>query len=80
MQEQKADCEKIIESKNELIAQMKKDLKAKDNDFTRLLKQQMDDMSRMLKAMTQQLDGMSAACRCVMRITNSGLAFLCCPW
>lgn len=63
MQSQKADCDAIIHSKSQLIAQIKKDLKAMDNDFAKLLKQQMDDMNSMMKAMGDQLDGVSAACR-----------------
>jgi flagellar hook-basal body complex protein FliE len=63
MQAQKADCNAIIQSKSELIAHIKKDLKTIDNDFAKLLKQQMDDMNQMLKAMSDQLENMSAACR-----------------
>lgn len=63
MEAQKADCDSIINSKSVLIAQIKKDLKTMDNDFARLLKQQMDDMNSMLKAMGEQLDGVSVACR-----------------
>ena len=63
MQAQRADCDSIMNSKNKLISQIKKDLKTMDNDFAKLLKQQMDDMNAMLKAMSEQLDGVSAACR-----------------
>lgn len=63
MQAQKADCDSIINSKTQLIAQIKKDLKTMDNDFAKLLKQQMDDMNSMLKAMGDQLDGVSVVCR-----------------
>ena len=66
MQAQKADCNEIIQSKTDLITHIKKDLKTMDNDFAKLLKQQMDDMGHMLKAMTDQLENLSGACRCVL--------------
>lgn len=65
MQAQKSDCNAIIQSKTDLITHIKKDLKTMDNDFAKLLKQQMDDMSQMLTAMTEQLENLSGACKCV---------------
>lgn len=65
MQAQKVDCNTIIQSKTDLVTHIKKDLKTMDNDFAKLLKQQMDDMSQMLTAMTEQLENLSGACRCV---------------
>jgi uncharacterized protein YecA (UPF0149 family) len=64
MQAQKSDCNSIIQSKTDLINHIKKDLKTMDNDFAKLLKQQMDDMGPMLRAMTEQLENLSSACKC----------------
>lgn len=63
MQAQEADCNSIIQTKTDLITHIKKDLKTMDNDFAKLLKQQLDDMGHMLTAMTEQLDNMAGACK-----------------
>ena len=64
IQAQRKACDVIVQSKNDLINHIKKDLKIKDNDFSKLLKQQMDDVGQLLKAMNEQLDSMSHACKC----------------
>jgi hypothetical protein len=57
-------CDTVIQSKNDLIAQIKKDLKTKDNEFAKLLKQQSEDIDALLKHMNEQTKTMAEACRC----------------
>jgi flagellar hook-basal body complex protein FliE len=57
-------CDAVIQSKNDLIAQIKKDLKTKDNEFAKVLKQQSEDIDTLLKHMSDQTKTMAEACRC----------------
>ena len=64
IEEQRKACDAIIQSKDSLITHIKKELKVKDNDFTKLLKQQAEDVNTLLAKMNEQIDSMSKACRC----------------
>lgn len=64
IQAQLAACDAILQSKNGLIKQIEKDLKTKDNDFAKLLKQQSEDVDALLKHMGEQSTAIDEACRC----------------
>ena len=80
IEKQRKACKTIIDSKNELIAHIKKALKAKDNEFTKLLKQQTEDIATMLTKMNEQVDSMSQACRCAVHYIPQIVAFVFASW
>ena len=61
---QRANCEKIIASKEKLIADIKTELKAKDDEYDKALKTQAKDIDTLISAMGKQfreLQGVFAA-------------------
>ncbi|KAK9817150.1 hypothetical protein WJX72_010361 [[Myrmecia] bisecta] len=61
IQKQQAACNTIIASKDELTAGLKTQLKVKDDEYVRALKQQAEDADTLLQYMSQQLDEMHTA-------------------
>ena len=51
-------CLEILESKDTLIQEIRNELKHKDNEYVRALKQQAEDLDTLLQYMTQQLHEM----------------------
>ena len=58
IQKQRASCNMIIESKEQLIQEMKAELKGKDDDYVKSLKRQADDIDLMISHMSQQFKDM----------------------
>ena len=58
IQKQRASCNMIIESKEQLIQEMKAELKGKDDDYVKSLKRQADDIDLMNSHMSQQFKDM----------------------
>ncbi len=52
--EQKAAFQKILDSKNGLIALFKDDLRKKDDDYRRILKDEQEDVETIVSRMRQQ--------------------------
>ena len=66
MEEQRNACESIIESKNTLVAHLRKELKVKDLDLNKLLRQQTEDISQLITRMHEQAEQMNNACQCAL--------------
>ena len=58
IRKQRASCNMIIESKEQLIQEMKAELKGKDDDYVKSLKRQADDIDLMISHMSQQFKDM----------------------
>ena len=58
IRKQRASCDMIIESKEQLIQEMKAELKGKDDDYVKSLKRQADDIDLMISHMSQQFKDM----------------------
>ena len=69
MEEQRKSCEAIIESKNTLIAHLRKELKVKVNDLNKLLRQQTEDIAQLITKMHEQAEQMSSACQCAAALS-----------
>lgn len=63
MLSQQAACDKIIASKDEIVAAMRTQLHEKDDEYVRMLKQQGEDVDQLLLNMGKQLDEMQTAYR-----------------
>lgn len=74
IQEQQGLCQEILGSKDKLITHIRTELKQKDDEYVRTLKQQAEDIDLLLQYMCQQLENMQAAYR--DELTESEAAFL----
>ena len=63
MLSQQAACDKIIASKDDIVAAMRAQLHEKDDEYVRMLKQQGEDVDQLLLNMGKQLDEMQTAYR-----------------
>ena len=54
LRKQKGGCERIISSKDELIKEFNNELKSKDEDYVKALKQQEEDITQLLSRMRKQ--------------------------
>ena len=61
IERQRAQCNKITASKDRLIAEIKNELKAKDDEYVKALKRQAEDIDQLLLHMGQQFKDMQAA-------------------
>mmetsp|Transcript_18056 Transcript_18056/g.45712 ORF Transcript_18056/g.45712 Transcript_18056/m.45712 type:complete len:694 (-) Transcript_18056:255-2336(-) len=61
IEKQRTSCSSIIASKDELITEIKSELKSKDDEYVRILKKQAEDIDQMLHFMTQQFREMQRA-------------------
>ena len=58
---QKEACDKIIHSKDRLIAEFQQELKQKDEDYVKALKKQAEDIDRLISTMHQQTKALIGA-------------------
>jgi RNA-binding protein YhbY len=63
IQAQITSCDSIIASKDKLINEIKRELKRKDDEFVKILKQEAEDVDLLLETMADQMNRMSTACR-----------------
>mmetsp|Transcript_35004 Transcript_35004/g.99216 ORF Transcript_35004/g.99216 Transcript_35004/m.99216 type:complete len:688 (-) Transcript_35004:130-2193(-) len=61
IEKQRRSCAKIVQSKNELISEIKSELKGKDDEYVRVLKKQAEDIDVILHFMTAQFHEMKEA-------------------
>ena len=63
MHAQQAACAAIVQAKGGLVEEMKGELKGKDDEYVRTLKQQAEDVDLLLQYMSTQLEEMQTAYR-----------------
>lgn len=63
IQSQITSCDMIIASKDKLIHEIKRELKRKDDEFVKILKQEAEDVDLLLETMADQMKRMSTSCR-----------------
>jgi dynein regulatory complex protein 1 len=61
IERQRAQCNKITASKDKLIAEIKNELKAKDDEYVKSLKKQAEDIDQLLLHMGQQFKDLQGA-------------------
>ena len=61
IEKQRSACAKIVQSKDELISEIKSELKGKDDEYVRMLKKQAEDIDMILHYMTTQFHEMKEA-------------------
>jgi dynein regulatry complex protein 1 len=63
IEKQRVSCEKIINSKDKLIGDIRGELKKKDDEYVKILKRQAEDVSLLLQYMSQQYIDMQTGYR-----------------